>query len=42
MLAVTMLLLPIMFTGFRISRWEGFLLLGVYALYLGLLLNQPS
>jgi cation:H+ antiporter len=42
MLAVTLLLLPIMFSGCRISRWEGGLLLGVYAFYIGLLLNQSS
>jgi cation:H+ antiporter len=42
MLGVTILLLPIMFNGFRIARWEGVLLLAVYAIYLGLLLNQTS
>jgi cation:H+ antiporter len=39
MLGVTVLLFPIMFTSFRVSRWEGGLLLGVYGLYLWLLLS---
>jgi len=38
MLGSTVLLLPIMLVGRRIKRWEGALLLGVYALYLALLL----
>lgn len=33
MLAVTVLCLPIFFTGMRISRWEGALLLGYFVLY---------
>jgi hypothetical protein len=40
MLGVTVLLFPIMFTGLRVNRWEGALLLGVYGLYLTLLLQQ--
>jgi cation:H+ antiporter len=38
MLGVTLLLFPIMFTGLRVSRWEGALLLATYCVYLGLLL----
>lgn len=39
MLGITLLLFPLMFTGMRINRWEGGTLLGVYAVYLGLLLG---
>lgn len=39
MLGVTLLLMPILFTGRRVSRWEGAALVAVYAVYLGLLLN---
>ena len=39
MLGVTLLLLPIMFTGLRVNRWEGGVLLAVYCVYLGLLLS---
>ena len=42
MLGVTVLLFPMMFTGFRVSRWEGALLLGAYGLYLWLLLSGQS
>ena len=38
MLGVTLLLFPFMFTGFRINRWEGVLLLAAYGVYLGVLL----
>lgn len=42
MLGVTLLLFPLMFTGLRVSRWEGGVLLAVYCVYLGLLLSaQP-
>jgi len=42
MLGITLLLFPIMFTGFRVSRWEGGLLLAVYGTYMALLLHgQP-
>jgi cation:H+ antiporter len=34
MLAATLLLFPVMRSGFRIARWEGALLLGVYGFYL--------
>ena len=39
MLGVTLLLFPVMFSGFRVSRWEGALLIATYAVYLGLLLT---
>lgn len=42
MLGVTALLFPLMFSGLRVTRWEGALLLAVYALYLGLLLSAPA
>jgi len=43
MLGVTLLLFPIMFTGLRVSRWEGGVLLAVYIVYLWLLLAaQPK
>jgi cation:H+ antiporter len=38
MLGVTLLLFPLMFTRLRINRWEGALLLVVYAVYLTLVL----
>jgi cation:H+ antiporter len=40
MLGVTLLLFPIMFTGLRVNRWEGGLLLAAYCLYLGNVLFQ--
>jgi len=39
MLGVTLLLFPLMFTGFRVGRTEGGLLLVVYCVYLGMLLS---
>lgn len=39
MLGITLLLFPIMFSGFRVSRGEGVLLLAAYGAYLGLLLS---
>lgn len=42
MLGVTILLVPIMLTGRRVGRLEGAFLLGVYGVYLGLLLSQPE
>jgi cation:H+ antiporter len=42
MLGITLLLFPIMYTGRRITRWEGGLLLAVYGVYLGLLLTVSS
>jgi cation:H+ antiporter len=40
MLGVTVLLVPILLTGRRVSRAEGGLLLTVYAVYLGLVLRS--
>jgi cation:H+ antiporter len=42
MLGVTMLLLPLMFSGFRVSRWEGLLLFATYGSYLWLLLSRTA
>ena len=42
MLGVTLLLLPLMYSGFRVARWEGALLLAVYAVYLTQLLAAPA
>jgi cation:H+ antiporter len=39
MLGGTLLLFPLMFTGLRVARWEGGLLLSVYATYLVILLR---
>jgi len=41
MLGGTLLLFPIMRSGFRISRREGVLLMGAYVVYVGILLAQP-
>lgn len=41
MLAVTALLFPLMYTGSRINRWEGALLLVAYGAYLTFLLRRP-
>jgi cation:H+ antiporter len=38
MLGITLLLFPLMFTGMRVNRWEGCLLLTVYVFYLAWLL----
>jgi cation:H+ antiporter len=40
MLGATILLLPLMFTGRKINRWEGVALLTLYCFYIGLLLNS--
>ena len=40
MLGVTALLFPLMFTGRRINRWEGVVLLAVYVAYLAILLGR--
>lgn len=41
MLGIALILLPIMFFGSRVSRWNGFLLLAIYVLYIvTLLLTQ--
>ena len=39
MLGMTLLLFPLMFSSFRIDRWEGAVLLAAYAVYLGVLLT---
>ena len=38
MIAVTVLLVPLMRSGFTLRRWEGALMLGLYAMYFGYLL----
>ncbi len=40
MLGVTLLLFPLMFTGLRVNRWEGALLLVVYGIYVTTLLTR--
>lgn len=40
MLGVTLLLFPLMFSGRRVTRWEGILLLVTYGVYLALLLRR--
>jgi cation:H+ antiporter len=42
MLGVTALLFPLMYTGSRISRWEGSLLLVAYGAYVTFLLLRPK
>lgn len=42
MLGVTLLLFPLMYTGLRIARWEGGLLLAAYVVYLAALLARPA
>jgi cation:H+ antiporter len=42
MLAVALVCLPVFFTGGRISRWEGVLLLGYYAAYVAYLVLGAS
>lgn len=42
MLGVTLLLFPVMFSGFRVNRWEGAVLLTTYAIYLGLILRHAG
>lgn len=39
MMGVTLLLFPVMFSGLRVNRWEGGLLLAVYGTYLAILLR---
>lgn len=40
MLGITLLLLPILITGYRVARWEGIILLAVYAGYMAWLLTS--
>jgi cation:H+ antiporter len=42
MLAITILLFPIIFTGRQVNRWEGGFLLSTYAAYLAILLFRPQ
>jgi cation:H+ antiporter len=42
MLGVTVFLFPLMYTGRSIKRWEGAMLMAVYAVYVGLLLQRPA
>lgn len=41
-LAATVVLVPIIWKGFRIERWEGFVLLAFYALYVGFVVLDAS
>ena len=41
-LAATIVLVPIIWKGFRIERWEGFVLLAFYALYVGFVVLDAS
>jgi cation:H+ antiporter len=42
MLGVTLLLFPLLYTGRRVNRWEAWVLIATYGVYLGLLLTgQP-
>lgn len=42
MLGTTLALLPIMLNGVKIYRWEGFILLVTFVIYIGLLLSTTS
>lgn len=42
MLGLTLLLFPLMYTGRRIERWEGTLLMSGYVIYVGILILRPS
>lgn len=42
MLGITLLLFPVMFTGSRVNRIEGALLLAVYSVYITLILMSPG
>jgi cation:H+ antiporter len=42
MLGITLALFPLMYSGLRIARWEGVLLLAAYGAYLALLLATPE
>lgn len=41
-LAATVVLVPIIWKGFRIERWEGFVLMAFYALYVGYLVLDAN
>jgi cation:H+ antiporter len=38
MLGITLLLFPLMYTGLRVERWEGAVLLSAYGVYMTLLI----
>lgn len=42
MLGVTLLLFPVMWSGFKVNRWEGGVLITTYAVYIALLLLHAS
>lgn len=42
MLAITLALFPLMASGMKVNRWEGFALIAVYCVYIGLLLRLPE
>ncbi len=42
MLGATLVLVPFMLTGCRVSRWEGVLLIAIYGVYLSLLIATPA
>ena len=42
MIAVSLACLPIFFTGHRIARWEGFMLVGYYVAYLSYLIFEAT
>ena len=42
MLAATIVLVPIVWNGFQIKRWEGFVLIGFYAVYVAYLVLDAS
>jgi cation:H+ antiporter len=42
MIAATIVLLPIFWNGFQIKRWEGFVLMSFYVLYVGYLLLDTN
>ena len=39
MMGITLLLFPLMYTGSRVNRYEGLLLITVYCVYLAILLT---
>lgn len=42
MMGVTLLLFPLMFTGLKVNRWEGVILMTVYGVYLAGLIRSAS
>ncbi|MEZ5286013.1 MAG: hypothetical protein R2712_14625 [Vicinamibacterales bacterium] len=41
MMGVTLLLFPMMYSGYRVTRWEGAVLLSVFAAYLTVMVTVP-